>query len=139
LWTTGEPTSLGHQAGAQWALLLFDGAEAEQRICADAARSRLAGDLRVIRILSAGHEPRSGENAQWANAVVEDDRDALTRAYRPRRQSVILLRPDGHIAWRFAKLAPAGIISWLSRVLDGQATLPTNGGARGERRESVTA
>jgi hypothetical protein len=71
--------------------------------------------------------------------VVEDDRDALTRAYRPRRQTAILLRPDGHIAWRSPKLAPAGMISWLSRVLDGPATLPTNDGARGKCRGSVTA
>jgi 4,5-epoxidase len=139
LWTTGEPTSLGHQAGAQWALLLFDGAEAEQRICADAVRSRLDRDVWVIRILSAGHEPRSGEVGEWADAVVEDDRDALTRAYRPRRQTAILLRPDGHIAWRSSKLASAGMISWLSRALDGQATLPTNQRIRDKRRESVTA
>jgi 4,5-epoxidase len=139
VWATGESTTLGDQVDAQWALLLIGGPEAEQRVCAEAARSCRDRHLRVVRILPAGQQPRDGDDTQWADAGVQDDRGTLARAYRPGRHAVVLLRPDGHVAWRSSKLLPAGLISWLGRALDGQAALPTIEAATGKRRESTTA
>lgn len=119
LWATGEPTTLGHQAGAQWALLLFGGLEREHPDCVEAVRSRLDGEVRVIRIPSAGQEPRGGgDDNEVVDIIVRDDRGAIADAYRPGRRAAILLRPDGHIAWRSSQLAPAGLVSWLGRAFD---------------------
>jgi hypothetical protein len=52
-----------------------------------------------------------------ADAVVKDESGAAAGTYRAARGTAILLRPDGHIAWRSARSAPAGLLSWLDLVL----------------------
>jgi hypothetical protein len=113
---TGEPTTLAEQAGARWALLLFGGA-AEQSACVAAARSRIGSDLRVIRILPARRRRPDGADRVAADAVVKDESGAAAGTYRAARGTAILLRPDGHIAWRSARSAPAGLLSRLDPVL----------------------
>jgi 4,5-epoxidase len=115
---TGAMGTLGQQLNAHWALLLFGGSEAEQRACAEAARSRLERDVRVIRVLPAGCRSRDLHDGDVADAVLEDEHSAVVGAYRPGRHTAILLRPDGHIAWRSSRLAPAGLVAWLDHVLD---------------------
>jgi hypothetical protein len=47
---------------------------------------------------------------------VQDD-GAMADAYWPGRQAAILLRPDGHIAWRCSRIAPDGLVGWVRRSL----------------------
>jgi 4,5-epoxidase len=114
---TGKIGTLGNQVNAHWALLLFGGSEAEQRACAEAARSYLERDLQVVRILRTGCALQDLGDADFADAVVQDDHGAVARAYRPGRRGLILLRPDGHIAWRSSQLATEGLVSWLDHAL----------------------
>lgn len=119
---SAETTTLGEQTNAHWALLLFDGSETEQRLCAEAARSHLERDVRIIRIQRAGCTPQDFDDADVADVVVQDEQAGLADAYRPGRRSAILVRPDGHIAWRSAQLAPEGLRSWLLHTLDRPAS-----------------
>jgi 4,5-epoxidase len=128
---SGEATTLGALTGARWALLLFGGSATDQRACAAAARRNLDG-LPVIRVLTSGS--KSGlADALETELVVQDDDGAMAGAYRFGRHSAILLRPDGHIAWRSSRVAPDGLIAWLHRSLDAddadrsaRSTQPSN-------------
>jgi 4,5-epoxidase len=111
----GEVTTLGALTNAHWALLLFGGSAADRRACAAAARRALDG-LRVVRVLRRGSE-RDSANSFGTEGVVRDDDLAIASAYRPGRRAAILLRPDGHIAWRSSRLAPDGLVAWLHRSL----------------------
>jgi 4,5-epoxidase len=112
----GEVTTLGALADAHWALLLFGGSAPDRRACAAAAR-RALGELRVLRILSCGGES-SLADPLGTDGVVRDDNRAIASTYRAGRRAAILLRPDGHIAWRSTRLAPAGLVEWLRRALN---------------------
>jgi hypothetical protein len=45
---------------------------------------------------------------------VEDHADGLAEADRPGRRAAILLRPEGHIAWRSSRMSPDGLIAWCA-------------------------
>jgi 4,5-epoxidase len=113
---SGEVTTLGALVGAHWALLLFGGSAADRRACAVAARRNL-DELRVIQVLSEDSEGGLAHVLE-TELVVQDDDGAMAGAYRFGRHSAILLRPDGHIAWRSSRLAPDGLVAWLHRSLD---------------------
>jgi 4,5-epoxidase len=108
---SGEAATLGSLIGARWALLLFDGSAAAQRDCAAVAQ-RYLDDLRIIRVLPAAGDGTLADPFGM-EAVVHDSDGALAQAYRPGRSAAILLRPDGHIAWRSSQLAPEGLVAWL--------------------------
>jgi len=65
-----------------------------------------------LRGISSGH----GDEAV-ADRVVEDAAEKVARAYRARAGSAILIRPDGHVAWRSPIADRPGLESWLDGVL----------------------
>jgi hypothetical protein len=95
---------------------LFGGSATDRRACVVAARRNLDG-LRVVQVLSEGSEGGLAY-ALATEFVVQDDDSAMAGAYRFGRHSVVLLRPDGHIAWRSSRVAPDGLVAWLHRSLD---------------------
>jgi 4,5-epoxidase len=112
----GTPTTLAEQTSAGWALLLFgtDGAGSD---CAAVARSRLGEDVRVIRILPPG-TATAARDAARVDTVLQDDRRSIAASYRPGTAETILLRPDGHLAWRASRPNAAELGKWLRRALD---------------------
>ena len=109
----GKATTLGALIGADWGLLLFGGAAADQQACATAAQRHL-DPLQVIAV-EPGSEGRAGSpRARATGRVVQDHEGAVARAYSPGRCSAILLRPDGHIAWRSSRLSPDGLVAWCA-------------------------
>jgi hypothetical protein len=90
----------------------FDPAEEPAAHCRAAARERLGDDLVVVRVISRGRGDEAG-----ADRVVEDAAEKVARAYRARAGSAILVRPDGHVAWRSPTADRRGIESWLDGVL----------------------
>jgi 4,5-epoxidase len=112
---SGEATTLGALAGAHWALLLFGEAATDWRASITAAR-RYLDEFRVIRILPAGGIGNPADPS--GEIVVHDSEGEAARAYRSGRHAAVLLRPDGHIAWRAAQPAPEGLVAWLRRALD---------------------
>src|SRR6185437_2441546 len=110
-------TSLGHEIGSNWGLLLFGSTEAEIRACVDAARSRLSDDLRVFRIIRGSHLTETQEDGLRESNFVEDFCHAIARSYRPDGSTAILLRPDGYIGWRSKVSDIVGLTSWLDNIL----------------------
>jgi 4,5-epoxidase len=124
----GTPTTLGAQTCVGWALLLFGSDRDEFAACAAAARSRLGKDLRVIRIIRRG-ETLTPDGSRHEDIVLEDHRGEIAALYRPGDTEVVLLRPDGHIAWRAARPDATELSQWLSTALDGHAgVMPGRGG-----------
>lgn len=123
---SGKATTLGALTGAHWALLLFGLSAADRSVCAAAAQRHLDG-LRIIRVLPDGSEGGLPD-ALEAERAVQDDDGAIAGAYRFARPSAILLRPDGHIAWRSSPFALYGLAAWLRHSLDA------NGGHRSAQR-----
>jgi 4,5-epoxidase len=113
---SGEAATLGVLTDAHWALLLFGGLAADWRDCAAVARRNLEG-LRIIRVLPRCDERGFADPLDTEQVVLDDD-SAMARTYRTGRHTVILLRPDGHIAWRSSRFAPDGLVKWLRRSLD---------------------
>jgi hypothetical protein len=112
--SSGEATTLGALTEANWALLFFGGSAADQRASAEAAHRHLA-ELRIIRVLRRGGGTGDGDsNLCGSVRVVEDHADGLAEAYRPGQRAAILLRPDGHIAWRSSRMSPDGPIAWCA-------------------------
>jgi 4,5-epoxidase len=122
----GEPTTLGAQSSKDWALLLFGGGRKELSACAAAARSRLGNDVRIVRILGRG-QIMALDDSQCADTlpadtvpadtVLRDHCGAIARLYRPGDAEIVLLRPDGHLAWRGSPEATK-LSRWLSMALD---------------------
>jgi 4,5-epoxidase len=111
---SGEATTLGSLTGVRWVLLLFDGSTTAQRACAAVAQ-RYLDELQIIRVLPAASDGTLADPF-GTEAVVHDSDGTVAQAYRPGRHAAILLRPDGHIAWRSSQLAPDGLVSWLRRL-----------------------
>jgi 2-polyprenyl-6-methoxyphenol hydroxylase-like FAD-dependent oxidoreductase len=105
-------TSLGREVGPHWGLIFFGGPEEAIQACVDAARSRLGSGLRVLRV-AVGNEARWWDH----DDDVEDDRGAIVRTYRPGKATAILLRPDGHLAWRSREPDFLALTSWLDGTL----------------------
>jgi 4,5-epoxidase len=108
-----EATTLGALIGANWALLMFGGSAAEQRGCAAAARRHLDA-LQVIRVLRRGEDGVVDPCSRVTERAAQDHEDAIVRAYSPGRRAAILLRPDGHIAWRSSHLSPEALVAWCA-------------------------
>jgi 4,5-epoxidase len=135
----GEPTTLGAQSCPGWALLQFGGDRKAFAACRAAARSRLGEDVRVVRILPRG-EIMTPDGSQCEDIVLEDHRGEITALYRPRDAEVVLVRPDGHVAWRAARPGAVKLAEWLSTALGARAiskrdaTLPVSADAAWEAR-----
>ena len=117
----GEPTTLGAQSSKGWALLLFGGGRKDLSACAAAARSRLGNDVRIVRILRRS-EIMAVDDTQCAvtvpaDTVLRDHCEAIARLYRPGDTEIVLLRPDGHLAWR-GRPEATKLSQWLSMALD---------------------
>jgi len=114
----GEPTTLGAQSSRGWALLLFGGGHKDLSVCAAAARSRLGNDLRIVRILGRmALDDTQCADAVLADTVLRDHCGAIARLYRPGDAEIVLLRPDGHLAWR-GRPEATKLRRWLSMALD---------------------
>ncbi len=113
----GKSTTLAEQTSSGWVLLLFGTNGAASSDCAVVARSRLGKEVRVIRILPSGAAMTERDAAE-VDTVLQDDRGSIAAVYRPGRAETILLRPDGHLAWRAARPNAAGLGNWLRKALD---------------------
>jgi 4,5-epoxidase len=113
----GEPTTLGAQSSAGWALLLFGGERQDLAACAAAAHARLGKDVRVLRILRQDQEIEP-DDAQGADAVLKDHSGTIVELYQPGGTEILLLRPDGHLAWRASRPRATKLSEWLSMALD---------------------
>jgi len=120
---SGEASTLAALTNAHWALLLFGSSLANRGARVGAARRNLEG-LRVIRVLPCGSEDGFARPLA-SERLVLDDGGAIARTYRPGRHAAILLRPDGHIAWRSSRLALDGLVAWLRRSLDANDGAPS--------------
>jgi 4,5-epoxidase len=113
---TGEPTTLGAHSCSGWALLLFGDGGTELSACSAAARSRLGKDVRVVRIMRRD-ETVTPTGSPSEEIALEDHRGEIAALYRPGDAEVVLLRPDGHVAWRAARPDAAKLREWLSAAL----------------------
>jgi 2-polyprenyl-6-methoxyphenol hydroxylase-like FAD-dependent oxidoreductase len=123
-------TSLGREVGPHWGLIFFGGPEEAIHACMDAARSRLGSGLRVLRV-AVGNEARWWDH----DDDVEDDRGAIVRAYRPGKATAILLRPDGHLAWRSREPDFLALTSWLDGTLCAKTRVSSNAPERAAAEE----
>jgi hypothetical protein len=114
----GVETTIGEQVRNNWALIIFNN-EPRQRLCVELARTCLGKDLKVILTLLTGSAPHQSHVAKWPDAVLEDRAGEIARAWRPSNSSAILLRPDGHIAWRSENPDDSALRRWLGLVLNG--------------------
>jgi len=115
----GEPTTLGAQSSAGWALLLFGGERKDLVACTAAVYSRLGKDVRIFRILRRD-QVMVLDDAQGADAVLKDHSGAIVELYQPGDTEIVLLRPDGHLGWRAARPQAAKLSEWLSMALDAR-------------------
>jgi 4,5-epoxidase len=112
-----EATTIGGEIGPNWGLIVFGPMSEAARACQEAARERLGDDLVVLRVVPAGAD----EDID-AERLVDDAGGHVSRAYRARPGSAILVRPDGHVAWRSASADRRGLEAWLNGVLhEGRA------------------
>ena len=114
---TDEPTTLGAQSSAGWALLLFGGDRKDLSACAAAVRSRLGKDVRIVRILRR-RQVMAMDDMRCTDTVLTDHSGAIVQLYQPGDAEAVLLRPDGHLAWRAAHPDAIKLGEWLSMALD---------------------
>jgi 4,5-epoxidase len=105
-------TTIGREIGPNWGLMVFDPMDETASACAAAARERLGDDLVVLHVASGKQGPETA-----ANRLVDDPSGKVARAYGARPGTVILVRPDGHIAWRSPTPDRRGLEAWLDHVL----------------------
>jgi 4,5-epoxidase len=123
---TDTPTTLGEQARARWTLLLFGGPEPDQRSCVQAARLCLGDDLQVFSIRRPIRNRKTSDARTEPNTILEDHLGELSRAYHASRSTTILLRPDGHVAWRSSRPEVRGLVIWLRAAFNGKDGSPTS-------------
>jgi hypothetical protein len=80
--------------------------------CKAAARGRLGDDLVVLHVVSGAQGPEID-----ADGLVDDPDGKVARAYRARPGAIIMVRPDGHIAWRSSTADRRGLEAWLDGAL----------------------
>jgi 4,5-epoxidase len=105
-------TTIGGEIGPNWGLMVFGPADEAIRACQAAARRRLGDDLVVLHVVSGTQSPEID-----ADRLVDDPSGKVARAYWARPGAIILVRPDGHIAWRSPKADRRGLEAWLDAVL----------------------
>jgi hypothetical protein len=81
----------------------------------------LGNDVRIVRILRRS-EIMAVDDTQCvdtvpADTVLRDHCEAIARLYRPSDTEIVLLRPDGHLAWR-GRPEATKLSQWLSMALD---------------------
>jgi 4,5-epoxidase len=107
-------TTIGREIGPNWGLIVFGPTNEATRACQAAARGRLGEDLFVLQVVSG----KEGLEVD-ADRLLEDPGGKVARAYRARPGSAILIRPDGHVAWRSPTADRRGLEAWLDGVLLG--------------------
>jgi 4,5-epoxidase len=116
-----QRVTLGKLINAHWALILFGIREEQAQWCTGESKTRLGNSIRVIRVTTKSYHPAAGYDQ-----IVHDDRRELARAYRAGKNTAILLRPDGHIAWRSDVRDSTGMTLWFDRAfglhVPGQST-----------------
>jgi 4,5-epoxidase len=117
-------TTVGREIGPNWGLMVFGPMDEAASACDAAARERLGDDLVVLHVVSGKQGPRTG-----ADRLIDDSGGQIARAYRARPGAIILVRPDGHIAWRSPRADRRGLEAWLDGVLLGRR--PPDEGAVG--------
>jgi 4,5-epoxidase len=124
-----EATTVGALMDTHWTMLLFGGSAAKRRAYVAAAQRYLQHGLRIIRV--TGGSENGFADPLGTELVVRDDDGAMASAYLSGPHTAILLRPDGHIAWRSSRFAPDRLAAWLRRSLYAdEAPRPTyQGGA----------
>jgi len=105
-------TRIGREIGPNWGMIIFAAASAATRACTEMAREYLGEDLRIIYATASADVTVCGKQC-----LLCDHAGALVRAYRPGSDSVLLVRPDGHVAWRSTLTELAGLRYWLAEVL----------------------
>jgi hypothetical protein len=113
-------TTVGREIGPNWGLMVFGPMDDAAGACNATACERFGDDLVVLHVVSGEQDPETG-----ADRRIDDSGGEIARAYRARPGTIILVRPDGHIAWRSPKADRRGLEAWLDGVL-------LEGGACGE-------
>ena len=116
--TTQRATMLGEQIQANWALLLYGSAQEQGHEIAELARSRIGESLRVVWIQKVQRNAQNRSDTRWSDAILVDHRGEFARAWQVGRQAYILLRPDGHVAWRSFLPDKDALLAWLDCVFD---------------------
>ncbi|MGB3583022.1 MAG: FAD-dependent monooxygenase [Roseiarcus sp.] len=110
-------TTVGREIGPNWGLIVFGSGDEATGACQAAASKRLGEDLVVLSVVSG----KEGGEVD-ADRLLEDPGGKVARAYGARAGAAILVRPDGHIAWRSAIADRRGLEAWIDgALLEGRA------------------
>ena len=105
-------TTVGREIGPNWGLIVFGPMDEAAGACKAAARGRLGDDLVVLHVVSGAQGPEID-----ADRLVDDLGGKVARAYWARPGAIIMVRPDGHIAWRSPTADRRGLEAWLDGAL----------------------
>jgi hypothetical protein len=72
----------------------------------------LGSNIRILHVVTGESGLKSG-----ADYIVQDHFGEIARAYRADTDTAILLRPDGHLAWRSQRPDVTGVTFWLDHIL----------------------
>jgi 4,5-epoxidase len=107
-----QPTTLGRLLGNHWGLIFFGGTELGIGECVRIARARLGEDIKAYHARRTAPEIGSGDVQ-----LLDDEAGSVARAYKSGKTTAILLRPDGHIAWRASSPHAGSLSVWLDTAL----------------------
>ena len=111
--------------GTHFTLLLFDGpapTDAGYRRMAETARrvrTALGDDVRTCVVVPADRRPDQLDDVE---VLLDHDRDAHHR-YAAAAESLYLVRPDGHVAFRSQPAAAQPVLDHLSRLFTVRTTV----------------
>jgi hypothetical protein len=105
-------TTVGREIGPNWGLIVFGPMDEAVGACKAAARRRLGDDLVVLHVVSGAQDPEID-----ADRLVDDLGGKVARVYWARPGAIIMVRPDGHIAWRSSTADRRGLEAWLDGAL----------------------